>query len=364
MDWDIQQTIDRIVFLHPSSNWLPTCVCDWQDWFPTFITQLIIDMCVKHLSIIDSIKFIPRLWFYKRLWKLKIILGGNETVIKMITKRRSPMMRHVSKNQQRRASQVKYVDIKNELADYVVCSVINISGMFENMKFSRFSCSHYLLLQKLSIMSSCRRKFKTGGRRWVYGLISWKPLNIRQTFFSIRILPTSSKSATEFKICSREHLETRAGHRTVSGKHMETCATWCVTSFQGVPGNRCKIFKIIWKGQSCISNICKSFIIFMLTKSSSRQNLSLRLEESISSFSTELQWKFGVVQKHRLQRAKVDLGITIWNLERFFVDMEFHHLDEIDFVSRSSNHVDESHDTCPLRFSSVSGTNVFSFSSE
>ena len=111
-------------------------------------------------------------------------------------------------------------------------------------------------------------------------LISRNLLNVRQTSsLDSDSFQHPGRSATGFNFCSREHVETCAGQRSqpnnefsrvASRQSVSSIGNMCrvCVSVQGALGHRCKVLKIILKGQDCISTLCKSLIICALIKSS------------------------------------------------------------------------------------------------
>ena len=109
------------------------------------------------------------------------ILEENGSVIKMIMKGRSPMMRHVSRTHRAALDgscdrinldpkiQIKYVDTKNQLADLLTkgcftrdewCTLL--LRPFNIMNLSMFSRSHFRSVKKANPMSERMQDKKTG----------------------------------------------------------------------------------------------------------------------------------------------------------------------------------------------------------
>ena len=223
---------------------------------------------------------------------------------------------------------------------------------------------HHEFLFVLSKPSLFRRKGKhhAEGSETKVSLLDFKKPLERKTNFCFRFgcFQYTAESAAGFNLCSREHMETCEGQRSkfsnelswvasrqsVSREHIETCAL-CV-SVQGGPGNRCKVLKIILKGQGCISTICKSLIICLLKvfEKPSTEIVSLlscefdektnvliwRMFMSTTKSWAELQWQFGGVQKRRLRcaqlernHAEVDLESESRDSESLLIESTFLH---------------------------------------
>ena len=68
--------------------------------------------------------------------------------------------------------------------------------------------------------------------------------------------------------------------------------------------------------------------------------------------------KFRGAQDVVRYNVETDRGTITQDPDWIYDDVEFQPLDEIHFVERHSDQVDESKGTCPLRFSLVSGKDV------
>ena len=102
------------------------------------------------------------------------ILQDNEAVIKMIIKGRGPTARHVSRTHRVALDwffdpkiQIKYVDAKNQLADMLTKGSFardercNLLRLFNIMKCSMFSRSHFRSVEKATTMSKRSQERKT-----------------------------------------------------------------------------------------------------------------------------------------------------------------------------------------------------------
>ena len=114
------------------------------------------------------------------------IFEDNEAVIKMITKGRSPTMKHVSRTHRVALDwwfnrinlepkiQIKYVDTKNQLADILTKGSFSrdewshLLCLFNIMRFTMYSCSHFIkLCLSLRIQSAlCLVQCRNEDRAW------------------------------------------------------------------------------------------------------------------------------------------------------------------------------------------------------
>ena len=230
------------------------------------------------------------------------IFEGNEAVIKMIIKGRSPTMRHVSRthrvaldwsfdkiNLDPQKIKIKYVDTKNQLADMLTKSnftrdeLNHLLRLFNIKIFSIFSCIHVL-----PIISQAPCSKRAQDRRTEEELVLAKPRSACMFGIKkperksnpprwIRVLHTARRTKTWVGILFSPAWETSAGQNQPNSqewqrydnpffKHWETSAELCV-SVQA-QANLCEVSRTNLQGRNWTTTICNSQTIDTLRKSS------------------------------------------------------------------------------------------------
>ena len=127
------------------------------------------------IDVLDNVDFIPSNVNSSRQEALLYVFEDNEAVIKMITKGRSPTMRHVSRTHRVALDwlfdrikldpkiQIKYVDTKNQLADILTKG--NFTRDEWNHLLCLFNISHFSFTNCHEVMS--KRTQEDGGEERV-----------------------------------------------------------------------------------------------------------------------------------------------------------------------------------------------------
>ena len=246
---------------------------------------------------------------------------------------------------------------------------------------SRVSCLRELRKVRLK---KVRRWWNRDRWIWCQGT-SWAQ---REPFRKIRVLRTAQGIKNWIRVVIHRALgnecETTAKtqqHILKSDKmtlHLRVPGEWWILQAQRAPGNWCEVMTVKPKGQSWNSTSCRSPTLEKVFKNL-RQKLNLTEEapvfdndESLCSSWTNLHWKFGSIQEHQLRRAQefvryhseIDIGTWSRNSE-FITDwLDSSLMDEIYTYARSSNQVEESKSTRPLRFRLLLGEDARAFRSE